>query len=91
MSAVPPSPAMAIVTILLLGSAAFLIKAFSPDSTPEATAAAFSKATCNHGTLHEVKGIGDEITSIQPVAEATITFLPKALQTNLIANASQHP
>jgi hypothetical protein len=58
---------------------------------PEATAAVFSKATWNHGTLHEVYGNGEETISIQPVAAAMITFLPNALATNLTANASAHP
>src|SRR4030067_3848413 len=91
MSAVPPSPAMARVTIFFLAILPFLIKTLSADSMPEATAAVFSKATWNQGTLQEVKGSGEETISIHPVALAMITFLPNALATNLTANASAHP
>jgi hypothetical protein len=45
---------MARVTILLRGILPFLIKTFNADSMPEATAAVFSKATWNQGTLQEV-------------------------------------
>jgi len=44
-SAVPPSPAMARVTIFLEGILPFLIRTFNADPMPEATAAEFSKAT----------------------------------------------
>jgi hypothetical protein len=91
MSAVPPSPPIAKVTIFLVGILPFRIKTFSPDSMPEATAAAFSKATWNHGTLHAVNGMGVDTTSMHPVAEAMTMFLPRALQTSRRANASAHP
>jgi len=56
MSAVAPSPPMPTTVILRFGSLPFLTRIFSPASTPEATAAAFSKATCSQGTVQAVSG-----------------------------------
>ena len=91
MSDVPPSPAIPTEIILFFFKCPFLIRAFNPDAIPAATAAAFSKVTCIHGTLHAVNGSGDDTISMHPVALAMTISLPSALRTWRTASASAHP
>jgi len=84
MSNVPPSPPNA--RMLCVSPFAFIAS-----EIPDATAAAFSNATCIHGTFHAVSGYGVENTSRQPVAFAMIVFFPAAFRTILTAIACPHP
>ena len=92
MSAVPPSPANATILMSLSeGYLPFLFKTLIADSTPEATAAAFSKATCIHGTFHAVSGNEEVTISRHPVALAIIMSAPIAFVTCLTASNSPQP
>jgi hypothetical protein len=53
----------------------FLPIALSAASTPEATAAEFSKRECIHGIFHEDSGQRVEKTSRHPVALVAMVFL----------------
>src|SRR4030042_844448 len=91
MSEVPPSPAMATALMGFLGMRPLRISAFSPASTPDPTAAAFSKATWIQGTSHAVVGKAEEIISMHPVALAMTIFWPRALSTYRTAKTSALP
>ncbi len=91
-SYVPPSPATAI-TLIFLSS---LIKPFFFSiliavSTPEATDAAFSNATCIHGTFHAVYGYIVDATSKHPVAFTIIVFGPATFVKCLMIVPARHP
>ena len=60
-------------------------------SIPEATDAGFSKREWIQGTFQELSGKGVEVTSRQPVGEATMVFGPAASRTSLIAMGIPHP
>ncbi len=81
-----PSPARAIILVLPLRPSAF-----SADSIPAATDAAFSNSECIQGTSHADSGYGVVITSRHPVGLTTIISSPAASSTKLAAIASQQP
>src|SRR5512136_2177441 len=63
----------------------------SMTSTPEATAEAFSKRECSHGTHQELSGNGVVVTSRHPVGETTMVLGPAASKTSLMVVGIAHP
>src|SRR5690242_17641543 len=92
MSYVPPSPAkQTTATSSSDGSAWRRRSARCAASTPLATAAAFSNATCSHGTFHAVVGYLVVATSRQPVALTTTVGRSIVLKTTRTTSGTPHP
>jgi hypothetical protein len=92
MSYVPPSPAKTTTaTSRSCGSALRRRRARWAASTPLATAAAFSKATCIQGTFHAVVGNLVVATSRHPVAFTTTTGSWKVSSTVLTTAGIPQP